>query len=55
MVTGKSMQQRGMEEASENSKESPYSAHGNGMNEQYSIIFMNILIQGHNRCLFVML
>jgi len=32
-VTGKSTQQRGMEEASENGKELSHSAHDNGMNE----------------------
>jgi len=31
-VAGKSIQQRGMEEAPENSKESLHSAHANGMN-----------------------
>jgi len=32
-VAGKSTQQRGMEEASENGKDSSNSAHANGMNE----------------------
>jgi len=32
-VEGKGIQDRGMEEASENGKESLHSAHGNGMNE----------------------
>jgi len=32
-VEGKSLQQRGMEEAPENSKESSHSAHANGMSE----------------------
>jgi len=35
-VAGKSIKQRGMEEAPENDKESLHSAHANGMNE-YSI------------------
>jgi hypothetical protein len=32
-MAGKIVQQRGMEEAPENSKELSYSAYGNGMNE----------------------
>ena len=32
-MEGKGIQQRGMEEASENGKESSHSAHANGMNE----------------------
>jgi len=32
-VAGKSTLQRGMEEAPDNGKESPHSAHANGMNE----------------------
>jgi hypothetical protein len=32
-VAGKSIEQRGMEEASENGQESLHSAHDNGMNE----------------------
>jgi hypothetical protein len=32
-LAGKSIQQRGMEEAAENGKELSHSAHGNGMNE----------------------
>jgi hypothetical protein len=37
-VAGKSMKQRGMEEAPENSKESSHSAHANGMNERNAAV-----------------
>ena len=36
-MEGKGIQDRGMEEASENGKESLHSAHGNGMNEWCNI------------------
>jgi hypothetical protein len=37
-VTGKSISQRGMEEAPENGKDSSHSAHAKGMNELINVV-----------------
>jgi hypothetical protein len=52
-VAGKTIEQRGMEEAPENVKESSHSAHANGMNECMNIVLIsNNLLEcneDHNR------